>query len=99
VPVAIPASVECLSLGPFATPAEMRAAMGALAPHVARIEFREVAGNDSRGWRVYLPAAGDRAEALAAGRALAEKGVNDYYVVTGGSDVNTVSLGAFRDLA
>ncbi|KFN50248.1 SPOR domain-containing protein [Arenimonas composti] len=99
IPVPVPADVECLTLGPFATPAEMRAAMGALAPHVARIEFREVAAGESRGWRVFLPAAGDREQALAAGRALAAKGVNDYYVVTGGADVNTVSLGAFRDLA
>jgi hypothetical protein len=99
VPVPMPESAVCLSLGPFATPAELRVAMNALTPHTARIQFREVAGTELRGYRVYLPAAGDREQALAAARQLAARGVKDYYVVTAGDQENTVSLGMFRDLA
>jgi hypothetical protein len=99
VPVPMPDSAVCLSLGPFSTPAELRAAMNALTPHTARIQFREVAGTELRGYRVYLPAAGDREQALAAARQLAARGVKDYYVVPAGEEENTVSLGIFRDLA
>ena len=58
VPVPMPATAACLTLGPFATPAELRAAMNALTPLVARIQFREVASTALHGYRVYLPAAG-----------------------------------------
>ena len=98
VPVPMPATAACLTLGPFATPAELRAAMNALTPLVARIQFREVASTALHGYRVYLPAAGSREEALATARQLAARGVRDYYVVTAGAQENTVSLGLFRDL-
>ncbi|MFY2763445.1 SPOR domain-containing protein [Arenimonas sp. MALMAid1274] len=99
VPVPLPEAPACLTLGPFGTPAELRAAMGALTPRVARIQFREVAGTQLRGYRVYLPAAPSREVALATARQLAGRGVSDYYVVTAGAQENTVSLGQFRDLA
>ena len=99
VPVPMPASAACVTLGPFATPAELRVTMNALTPHVARIAFREVAATGARGWRVYLPAAGSREDALATARDLAAKGVRDVYVVTAGAAENTVSLGLFRDPA
>lgn len=89
----------CLSLGPFETPADLRQAMARLMPHAGRIQFRELPATVLRGYRVYLPAAATRAEALASARALAGKGLRDYYVVTAGSQQNTVSLGLFRDLA
>jgi len=98
-PVPMPATPGCLTLGPFGTPAELRAAMAALTPAVARIQFREVAATQLRGYRVYLPASGSREAALAAARQLAARGVRDYYVVTAGDQENTVSLGLFRDLA
>jgi len=98
VPVPMPDQPACLSLGPFNTPAELRAAMAALTPSVARIQFREVAATELRGYRVYLPAAGSREAALATARQLATQGVRDYYVVTAGAQENTVSLGLFRDL-
>jgi len=98
VPVPMPAMAACLSLGPFDTPAELRVAMNALTPHVARIQFREVAATELRGYRVFLPAAGNREAALATARQLAARGVRDYYVVTAGEQENTVSLGLFRDL-
>ncbi len=99
VPVPMPDAAACLTLGPFSTPAELRAAMAALTPGVARIQFREVAATELRGYRVYLPASGSREAALATARRLAAQGVRDYYVVTAGEQENTVSLGLFRDLA
>lgn len=98
-PVPMPAAPACLSLGPFETPARLRAAMAALAPVAARIQFREVQAEALRGYRVYLPAAASREQALASVRALAARGIRDYYVVTAGEQENTVSLGLFRDLA
>lgn len=88
----------CLSIGPFETPADLRAAMGRLMPEVGRIQFRELPATALRGYRVFLPAAANRAEALASARALAARGLRDYYVVTAGDEQNTVSLGLFRDL-
>lgn len=98
VPEPESASLHCLSLGPFATPADLRRAMNMLMPKVERIQYREVAAMALRGYRVYLPATGSRAEALEVARALAAQGVTDYYVVTAGDQQNTVSLGIFRDL-
>ena len=89
----------CQSLGPFTTPADLRRAMDRLTPLVGRIQFREVPTAALRGYRVYLPAAGSRAQALDTARALSLKGVTDYYVVTAGDQQNTISLGIFRDLA
>ena len=88
----------CLSIGPFETPADLRASMGRLMPQVGRIQFRELPATALRGYRVFLPAAASRADALASARALAARGLRDYYVVTAGDQQNTVSLGLFRDL-
>ena len=89
----------CLSLGPFETPADLRRAMAKLMPHAGRIQFRELPATVLRGYRVFLPAAPTRAAALESARALAARGLRDYYVVTAGEQQNTVSLGLFRDQA
>lgn len=85
----------CASIGPFMTRVDMRAALHALAPHVARIRYRQVEVNRTHGFRVFLPAVATRAAALDETRSLAAKGVRDYYVVTTGDTENTVSLGLF----
>lgn len=97
-PALLAADAVCLSLGPFTTPAQLRAAMNRLLPQVERIQFREVAAVALRGYRVFLPAAGSRAQALETARALSAKGISDYYVVTAGEQQNTISLGIFREL-
>ena len=97
-PVPLSADAQCLSLGPFESPAELRQAMDRLLPRVERIQFREEPGVALRGYRVYLPPTASRAEALDVARALSARGVSDYYVVTAGPEQNTVSLGLFRDL-
>jgi hypothetical protein len=98
-PAPLSANARCLAIGPFDTPAQLRAAMDRLLPRVERIQFREVPAVALRGYRVYLPPAASRQEALQVARALSAQGVADYYVVTAGPQQNTVSLGLFRDLA
>ena len=97
-PMPLSPDAVCLSIGPFATPAQLRLAMDLMLPRVERIQFREVPAVALRGYRVYLPPAASRAEALQTARALSAKGISDYYVVTAGDDENTVSLGSFREL-
>lgn len=89
----------CTTLGPFTNAADMRAAMQALSPHVARIQYREEQVSRSHGYWVYLPAAPSREAALDDARRLAAKGIHDYYVVTAGDTQNTISLGLFNDQA
>jgi hypothetical protein len=88
----------CQSLGPFESADALRRAMDALLPRVERIQYREVQAMALHGYRVYLPAAANRQQALEAARLLAARGIADYYVVTAGDQENTVSLGIFREL-
>jgi len=87
----------CLSIGAFATQADVRAAVKALTPLVARIQFRETRVTEVRGYWVYLPAPGNRERALDIARQLSSKGISDYYVVTAGEQPNAISLGLFRE--
>ncbi len=97
-PALMDSKASCLSLGPFETPADLRQAMDALLPKVERIQFREVPAVALRGYRVFLPPAASRADALLVARALSAKGISEYYVVTAGPQQDTISLGTFRDL-
>ena len=97
-PQNLSATPLCLSIGAFDTPADLRAAMNLLTPIAGRIQFREMQAAALQGYRVFLPAAKNREEALQYARQLAANGLRDYYVVTAGAQENTVSLGIFRDL-
>jgi cell division septation protein DedD len=94
-----PRNGTCASIGPFPTQADMRSALNALTPLVARIQYREASATETRGYWVYLAAQSSREKALALARQLSEKGVRDYYVVTAGDQPNTISLGLFHDQA
>ena len=87
----------CTRIGPFPSQSDMRRAMAALTPITERIQFKETRAVKSRGWWVYMPAFATRDEALRNARALAGRGIRDYYVVTAGDQQNTISLGLFRD--
>ena len=97
-PAELSPNAVCLSIGPFATPSELRLAMDLMLPRVERIQFREVAAVALRGYRVYLPPAASRAEALQTARGLSARGIADYYVITAGDEQNRISLGSFGDL-
>ena len=94
-----PLNGTCASIGPFPTQADMRSALSALTPLVARIQYREARSTETRGYWVFLPAQSSRERALGLARQLSEKGVRDYYVVTAGDQPNTISLGLFHDQA
>jgi SPOR domain len=89
----------CLSIGAFDTPSDLRKAMNVLTPMAGRIQFREIQTDALEGYRVFLPAAASREEALQFARKLAGLGIRDYYVVTAGPQENTVSLGIFKALS
>lgn len=94
-----PKKETCLSIGSFATQADVRAAVKALTPLVARIQFRETRVTEVRGYWVFLPAPGNRERALDIARQLSTKGISDYYVVTAGEQPNAISLGLFHEPA
>ena len=98
-PTRVEAAPACISIGPFETPSALRRAIDVLGGGVGKLQYREAQVHSTRGWRVYLPAAASRGEALAQARTLASKGLRDYYVVTAGPAENTVSLGLFREKA
>lgn len=89
----------CRSIGPFQTQSDMRATLNALTPLVKRIQYRDERATQSRGFWVFLAAMKSREEALGIARRLSEKGIRDYYVVTAGEQLNTISLGLFREQA
>jgi hypothetical protein len=92
-----PVEPRCFTLGPFATPHDLLQARNTLAPFTRRMRSRQEQVAQSRSWWVYLPASGSRAQALALTRRLAARGIRDYFVVSGGDQPNTVSLGLFKD--
>lgn len=86
---------RCFSAGPFADSTALEAARAALAPMTSRLRSREIRENGGRGWRVYLPAAADRATADASAQRLRAAGFNDLVVVADGTEANSVALGRF----
>ena len=94
--VAVGASA-CFRLGPFDTPAGQRRASERLQDQVARVRERETSRESAQDFRVYLATAENREAALALARQLNDKGVRDYFVVTGGEWENSISLGVFRN--
>ena len=90
---------RCFSLGPFATPQDLRNARLALASQTARMRSRQEQTTQTSGWWVYLPAVETRAQALEEARQLAAHHIDDYFVVSSGGQSNTVSLGLFKDPA
>ncbi len=89
----------CHSIGPFQTQSDMRGALNSLTPLVRRIQYRDERATQSRGYWVFLAALKSREEALGVARRLSTQGVRDYYVVTAGEQLNTISLGLFREKA
>jgi hypothetical protein len=98
-PMAPSASYACMTLGPFATPLDLRNARGTVARQAVRLRARQEQASELRGWWVHLPTSGSRAQALAEARRLEAKHISDYFVVGSGDQQNTVSLGLFKDPA
>lgn len=88
---------RCLQVGPFLTQIDLRRAVNALTPIATRIQYRETRAVIRRGFRVFIASPGNREAALATARELSARGLRDYYVVTAGTEQNTISLGLYRD--
>lgn len=95
-----PAAPErCFRFGPFADADALAAAQAALRPGALRLRSRETREDDGRGWRVFLPAAADRAAADAAADKLKAAGFTDLLVVGDGAEANSIALGRFSNEA
>lgn len=94
-----PQTFTCISIGPFATPQDMRNARASLGAQAARMRSRQEQTTQSRGWWVYLPASASREQALEQARRLTAAHIDDYFVVGSGGQPNTISLGLFKDPA
>jgi hypothetical protein len=90
---------RCLAVGPFDTPQDLRNARVALTGPGVRMRSRQEQTTEARGWWVYLPAPGTRAQALALARRLDAAHVGDYFVMSSGDQSNAISLGLFKDPA
>jgi hypothetical protein len=94
-----PATYSCISIGPFATPIDLRNARSAIGTQAARMRSRQEQTTQSHGWWVYLPASASRELALDQARKLNTAHITDYFVVGAGGQPNTISLGLFKDPA
>ncbi|MEI2431471.1 SPOR domain-containing protein [Lysobacter yananisis] len=93
VPAAKP---QCFSVGPFADVAAADAARAKLVPLAQKVSSRTLSGGgNSRGWRVYLPAASAEA-AQATAQRIRAAGFNDLFVMSG-AEANAIALGRFRN--
>jgi len=87
----------CYTIGPLATLLAQQRAVDRLRPFTNRLRTRQTEADRDRGWWVYLPAS-SRNEAMTLTRRLAERGVEDYYVVAGGALENAVSVGLYEQI-
>lgn len=88
---------ECFSIGPLPSLLAQQRAEDRLRPVAGRIRTRQTVSERDRGWWVYLPA-GSRGRALDLTRELAERGLEDFFVVTRGDMENVVSVGLFESV-
>ncbi|NBB93841.1 MAG: hypothetical protein GVY32_11825 [Gammaproteobacteria bacterium] len=91
------AEPACYTIGPLPTLLSQQRAVDRLGPFTTHLQTRQTEADRDRGWWVYLPAA-SRSEALDLTRRLAERGVEDYYVVAGGPLENAVSVGLYENI-
>ena len=88
---------ECYSVGVFNSRSEIRPILDVLKTEVIKIRTRKIISTQEAGYWVFIPAMKSREEALRVGRQLSQNNIKDYYVVTGGENENTLSLGLYRD--
>ena len=89
---------ECYTVGVFNSKSESTSVLNALKKDVLKIRTRKIISSQEAGYWVYIPAKNSRDEALDIGRQLSQLNIKDYYVVTGGENENTISLGLYRDV-
>ena len=88
---------RCYTIGPLATLVQQSRAEDRLRPFADRIRLRTTQADRDRGWWVFVAAA-NRSGAIEIARQLAERGVDDYFVVADSDLPDAVSLGLFEGL-
>lgn len=91
------ATVQCASLGPYASQAQAQAALAALGADAARPRLREVPGKAANSYRVLIAPAASREEAQATAKRIVDAGFSDYFIVSQGEEANAVALGQYRN--
>jgi len=92
-----PNAEQCYTIGPLPTLLAQQRADDRLRAFASAQRTRQTTADSDRGWWVYLPAS-SRAEATSLSRELAQRGVEDYYVVTSGAMENSVSVGLYQSI-
>jgi len=88
---------RCFTIGPLATLVQQSRAQDRLRPFVNQFRLRTTTADRDRGWWVFV-AAPNRSGAIALAKGLAERGVEDYFVVADADVPDAVSLGLFENL-
>lgn len=88
---------ECYTVGVFNSKSEISPVLDTLKEDVIKIRTRKVISSQEAGYWVFIPTKQSREEALNISRELTKLGIKDHYVVTGGENENTLSLGLYRD--
>lgn len=99
IPVVSTAGTQrCISVGPFDELAQASAAQAALREAGFAPNQRVVDGEVWVGYWVYLPGIGTREEANEILGELHANGISDSYIVPGGEESQTISLGVFSEI-
>ncbi|HMB38919.1 MAG TPA: hypothetical protein VKO85_07555 [Wenzhouxiangellaceae bacterium] len=88
---------RCFTIGPLATLVQQSRAEDRLRPFANQLRLRTTQADRDRGWWVFVSAP-SRSAAIALARRLAERDVEDYFVVADADLPDAVSLGLFEDL-
>jgi len=90
-------STQCSSFGPLRTQLEQQRAVDRIRTFAQTVWIRDSRSVVERGWWVFMPAEDNRNLALKQAEAIAEAGIDDYFIVTAGDMENTISLGLYAD--
>ncbi|MDT8410556.1 MAG: hypothetical protein RQ741_13240 [Wenzhouxiangellaceae bacterium] len=88
---------RCYTLGPLTTLVQQSRAQDRLRPFANQLRMRTTQADNDRGWWVFV-ATPSRSAAIAMSQNLAERGLEDYYIVADESLPDAVSLGLYSDL-
>jgi len=85
---------RCVAFGPFNDVTTLAQASATLQLQVVRLHVREAPAT-GHGWRVWLPPLADHDAAQAMAARITAAGFNDYYIVPGGGEGNSIALGRY----
>jgi len=87
----------CYAVGAFNSKSEIRPLLDKFKSHVIKLRTRKIISTQEAGYWVFIPKLKNREKALDMSRQLTQLNIKDHYVVTGGENENSVSLGLYRD--